>query len=56
MIVKDHIGNLFGEADFVKRAIKLMGEGDFELAHHQLRELLEIKNDKINEALKGENV
>ena len=47
MIVKDHIGNLFGEADFVKRAIKLIGEGDFELAHHQLKELLEIKNDKI---------
>lgn len=55
MIVKDHIGNLFGEADFVKRAIKLIGEGDFELAHHQLKELLELKNDKIKKALKGEN-
>ena len=56
MIVKDHIGNLFGEADFVKRAIKLIGEGDFELAHHQLKELLEIKNKKIKKALKGGNV
>ena len=56
MIVKDHIGNLFGEADFVKRAIKLMGEGDFELAHHQLRELLEIKNDKIMKHLKEKMV
>ena len=56
MIVKDHIWNLFGEADFVKRAIKLIGEGDFELAHHQLKELLEIKNEKIKKALKGGNV
>ena len=56
MIVKDHIGNLFGEADFVKRAIKLIGEGDFELAHHQLKELLEIKNEKKKKALKGGNV
>ena len=56
MIVKDHIGNLFGEADFVKRAIKLIGEGDFELTHHQLKELLEIKNEKIKKALKGGNV